>query len=469
MSSIRTLVTAIFFAICVVFGGGGSPSPFSELIVELAALIAVGVFFLSPQGTFAGTIANPIDWRIFAGAAALVALPLLQLVPLPPAIWHLLPNREVERASLELIGLGQSWQPLSIAPYDTFASALSLIPPVAMLVLVSRLTLDERTGLLMVFSAMVFVAATVGLVQLSSGSANWLRFYSDTQYGYATGFQANRNADADILLIGMLAIAALAALHRQLISSRSSWIMFMAVALFLAASVIATGSRAGVSLLLVAAAAMVSILIPHRPKFTTRTTVLGLIGIAIVVGGVAAMSLEHNNRLEKTWRRFSRDTDARTTNIWPDALFASRESWPIGTGVGTFVSVFEAGERLQVVDQSTPNRAHNDYLEFSLEAGLAGVLLLAVALLALAWRTVSILRNAQSHRYRTHALFGAGTIVILGLHSLVDYPMRSMSLATLCGMAVGMLSSISSDRGRRHRGGINQEAQSSVVEVDCLG
>src|SRR3546814_20019438 len=38
-----------------------------------------------------------IDWPLFVLAALFVAIPLLQVVPLPPAIWHQLPGRDAER------------------------------------------------------------------------------------------------------------------------------------------------------------------------------------------------------------------------------------------------------------------------------------------------------------------------------------------------------------------------------------
>jgi VIT1/CCC1 family predicted Fe2+/Mn2+ transporter len=42
-------------------------------------------------------------------------------------------------------------------------------------------------------------------------------------------------------------------------------------------------------------------------------------------------------------------------------------------------------------------------------------------------------------KFRSQILFAAGVLIIITLHSLVDYPLRSMALACLAGVAGGML------------------------------
>ena len=87
-----------------------------------------------------------------------------------------------------------------------------------------------------------------------------------------------------------------------------------------------------------------------------------------------------------------------------------------------------------------PNRAHNDFLELALEAGLPGLLLLTALGGALVWRMVRRLRDAGAvEGPRAQVWFAAGVLVLLATHSLVDYPLRSMALATLAGVASGMI------------------------------
>jgi O-antigen ligase len=85
-----------------------------------------------------------------------------------------------------------------------------------------------------------------------------------------------------------------------------------------------------------------------------------------------------------------------------------------------------------------PNRAHNDYLELVIEAGVLGLLVLAVLAIMLARLALGQLRD-QSPTIRGQVIFALGTFTIVALHSQVDYPLRSMSLACIAAVAAGLL------------------------------
>jgi O-antigen ligase len=106
--------------------------------------------------------------------------------------------------------------------------------------------------------------------------------------------------------------------------------------------------------------------------------------------------------------------------------------------MGNFVPALLAGERLEVVQATVPNRAHNDYLELLVEAGVPGLAALAAAaaVLALAlWRA----RRDPPAGSAALALFGAAGLLILAIHSLVDYPLRSMSIAMAAAVCAGII------------------------------
>src|SRR6516225_11534186 len=83
------LYTSVFFVLAMLFGGGGVQG-WSDAVVQLAALplLAWSLFKRNP---------SRLDWLgqwavslLFAS----VALPLLQLIPVPPALWVGLPGRD---------------------------------------------------------------------------------------------------------------------------------------------------------------------------------------------------------------------------------------------------------------------------------------------------------------------------------------------------------------------------------------
>lgn len=437
--SIQWLIAAFLLTVAVLLGGGGSPAPISEFVVELAALVAIiaWVWLTKNNGTYPrfGT-----DWPLLILAGLFVAIPVIQLVPLPPAIWQGLPGRAVEYQALALVSAENAWMPLSVSPTRTLASLLSLIPPIAMLFFVSKLTTRDRSRLLGLLAALALLSVIVGVLQLASGNGNWLRFYETTNYGFATGFQASRNAQADLLIVSSMALATWAAASRRVAESHQARITAGIAVIVIWLAVVVTGSRSGIGMILIAFLTCLAVMVRRGPLSGRRLAIISAGALSMLV--VAGVALHDNARVERTLTRFDDLEDVRP-HIWADTWYAIGQYWPVGTGVGTFRPVFDAVERLEYVRPTYANRAHNDYLEYLLEAGIAAVLLLIAAIVFAVRRLVAMLRRANDRndvKVRSQALFVAGATIALVLHSMVDYPMRSMSLATIAGMMVGLLS-----------------------------
>lgn len=431
----KFLISAGLLSVCIVFGGGGVPSPIAELVVQFAALLAMTGWILAvPPDS-----GRRLD-RVLLGAVALfAAVPLLQLVPLPPAIWHALPGRTIELDALRLIGQENSWRPISIAPYRTLSAVLALIPSLALLFFVSRLSLEERTRLIGLAAALACVAAFVGTIQVAGGDAGWLNFYGSNNVGYALGFQANRNSTADVLIIGIIALTTFAIIRRDLMRDQLRKAAAGAVGLFLLLAVVLTGSRAGIAIAALVLAAMALFLFGRTLlRGQLRRHQLIAAGIGILIAVPLAVAALNSTALSKSWDRFANIEDVRP-DLWRDTAFAIQTYWPVGSGVGTFVYAFLPAERLETVDRSAPNRAHNDYLEYTLETGLAGWVILIVLAALMAYRTVRIFRDDTAGLQQRHALFATAAVGVIGAHSMVDYPLRSMAIASLCALAVGML------------------------------
>src|SRR5271167_1046940 len=95
---------SLLFGLCaftvtcsVVLGGGTRPGFLSDGILQFASLPLLLVSLWRLVGMRSGTSAKGRPFRLellFCGAIVLV--PLLQLVPLPPSIWTALPGRKPE-------------------------------------------------------------------------------------------------------------------------------------------------------------------------------------------------------------------------------------------------------------------------------------------------------------------------------------------------------------------------------------
>jgi O-antigen ligase len=401
------------------------------------------VWFPRNDGAEEPIASDPLAYGLIA---VVLAVPVVQLIPLPPSIWSALPGRDNELAALSLIGAQGSWRPISLSPARTFASLLAIVPPLFFFYAVCRLDLHERRLVLATVVAMAVLNALLGAVQLTAGGQG-VNFYPQHHVGWVTGFQANRNAAADVLLVGILALAVLTSRTvfdkrrpRPLQLDRSSLsILSGGTALFLLAATVMTGSRTGALLILVAGAGALLIFTVGRSERRAFSFSLKVIvPAAFVAAGLllAFLSLSETTALGRVAARFSELGSARGA-IWEDTWFALKQYWPVGFGLGGFQPAMLPAERLEVLDPSLPNRAHNDFLEIGLEAGALGYVMIVAAVilcLSIAWRAW---RGAPP--MRGQVIFGLSVLLIIALHSVVDYPLRSMAVASLAGIAGGML------------------------------
>ena len=460
----RGLLAAVLIGLAIVFGGGGSTAPTSELALEAFAAIVFVAWMLLDRTQSPWNAPRSL-WII---AALLVVVPLIQLVPLPPGLWQRLPGHQIEREALALVGRADSWRAWSVAPSRTFAALVSLGPCILVMVMTAGLGRSGRTQVVAMVAAVGAIAMLVGVAQLSGGDDGPLRFYG-TRSGNLEGFQANRNHAADVLLIVMVAFAATARewQERRLPvsadaarSDRAMLALVLGVTALVSISVIVTASRTGVALLPLA---WLGVLLVIRPwlgpwlGFDRRVVyMLALAAVGLALAG--AWFVNHNHVIARIAARFTLDQEYRP-RIWEDSLYAARLYFPFGSGMGTFVPVFQAVERLENVDQFLTNRAHNDVLEALIEGGAVAIAaLLAIAALIVRRAMLSIRRPPAGSM--PQVVFALVTLTVIALHSQVDYPLRSMSLQCLAGLAIGLLMVCSDSRqkdGGRNQPGVTRE------------
>lgn len=422
---------ALLLAAALLLGGGGTSSPVPELILELMFAAAFALWAAQ-----AGSLAR-VPAKIWAITALIVLIPALQLVPLPPVIWQALPGRELQREALELVGQSQTWRAWSLAPDRTLASLLSLGPPLALLIMTSTFEWPQRAKLLAVLYGVAVLTLIVGALQLGSGPDGPMRFYGGTDL-VLTGFQANRNSTADLLLIAMVGLPALIVeLVRQNrfppLNSYIVWTSIAGMALCLL-GVVLTSSRTGIVLLPVALLGGALVLNTWLRLSWRKLALGGLAAIAALA--LAAWLLWNQTSIANASSRFVFDNELRP-ELWRDAVFVTRQFFPFGTGMGGFIPAMIAAERLEIVLEALPVRAHNDFLELVLEAGAFGAAALSAIFLIIAGAARRALKAGSSPRVL--AIFAIMALFLIALHSVVDYPLRSMTLACLAAVCTGML------------------------------
>lgn len=206
------------------------------------------------------------------------------------------------------------------------------------------------------------------------------------------------------------------------------------MALFALATVL-TASRTGIVLMPVPLLAGLWLLRGWLPL--GRKAVLGGFAVLPLVLLLAMLATRSNPTLAAVAERFAFVRELRP-ELWRDALVVVREHFPAGVGMGNFVPALLTNERLEVVRPFMPNRAHNDYLELLAEAGIAGI----AAFCATSWLVLREGWRAMRDPARSSgglAVFAIGGLTVFALHSVVDYPFRSMSMACLGGVCAALL------------------------------
>jgi O-antigen ligase len=444
----RARLVGIFLVLVVALGGGGSPNPTTELLLEISFTVCAAVWLWLPCEWADGD--GQVDPLVFVLVAIPLAIPIVQLLPLPPSLWASLPARQDEFASLSLVGREHSWRPISLSTSRTLAALLAIVPAVGCTYAVARLNAHERRLIVATIVAMALVSALLGVLQLVAGDRG-ISLYSQFHVGWITGFQANRNSEADVLLIGLLALAMFAAPYifgnarrlPLLLDRRTVLGMTLGLALLLLAATVMTGSRAGTILISVAVVLALAIAAVSRtPRQDLRKTPFVIAGALLLLGGVGIAYLAYagHTAVGRVAERFA-DAPGGRLHIWQDAWFALGQYWPVGFGMGGFEPAMIPAERLEFLDAAIPNRAHNDFLELGLEAGIMGYIMLTAAILvcfAMAYKSWRL----QPAR-RAQVLFAMGVLFVISLHSFVDYPARRIVISdrkiSLGGLEAGRI------------------------------
>lgn len=412
---------AALIAVAVLLGGGGVAYAFNNLAVQLLALL---ILALNAERFAQFWRDAP---RALTGLVALtLALPLVQLVPLPPAIWQQLPGRELVLEALDAARLRPGWRPLSLDPARTFVAALGLIVPLTLLSIGWHLpmrAIARLAGLLVILGLANFIW---GIPQVLSNGSAAIPYPENPMPGVMFGGFANRNST------GLFFAACLALALNLKWPLRQDWARGAKVAagaIFLIA-ILLTQSRTAIGLGAVVGgvSAMRWVIARAAPKS---------IGIAIVAALIAIIfgaALSSGTRIEAAIDRFNFEGDTRL-ELWEDAAYSAQRFRPIGAGMGTFDEVFQLDESLEHLSARKAGRAHNDYLELAVEGGaLALILLVGWILLTgrLAWRT---------RRTDQGGLAQAGMLVLLaiGLQSITDYPLRNEAVMAVAALALLML------------------------------
>jgi hypothetical protein len=378
--------------------------------------------------------------------ASPLLLALVQLVPLPAALWARLPGHDLYMDTLGSLGAStDAMRPLSLGPSATLASLLAGIPIAAALLLGYRATLSQLRWLLRAVVVIAFAETLLGLLQVGGGEQSPLYFGVMT-FGPPVGTFANRNHFANYLAMALAAYLWLAyeSLRSHGADRRSRAFtqghrlaLWAAGGLVLVLGILLSRSRAGAVFGLTAAAlglAAVSLRVNGRSRglrFALPLFAVLVVGAGALIGFDAVTS------------RFSADQLSGSAGFRGELARTSLQGalafWPWGSGWGTYDMVYPRFQPASL--PGFANHAHMDYIEMLFEGGIFFVLPAAMFLWLVGERAFRL--GAAALRERTldresmaAALCGFGLLGLL-LHSLVDFNLRIPANAILGALLAG--------------------------------
>jgi len=395
-----------------------------------------------------------------------LVIALLQLIPLPPVAWQSLPGRDLLYDTLRAADLPtDTFRPLTFDRVATIEAALHLLPVTAMFIATCRLGEKWRRLMLAVIVATALASMATYYVPLGQ-MVDLLAGKPMRSAATYEGFFANRNHQATFMLVAAVSLAALVASAHRHSSEILSLGSLLACILILGA--LTTRSRMGLALVvpvLVGCSAMIWQRWRSN-RLQPRHGLLLLAGMVLLLVWAAGFFL-----IPVIFERVEiSGTDEIRLQKWPDVVWAIMHFFPAGSGLGTFDTIFRTVEGINDLNFIYMNQAHNEYLQILMETGILGWLMLAVAI---TW-FVTASFGAWSNR-NTLATAGSVVLLVYLLHSVVDYPLRTISHAALLGFFSALLASPAHERirqrgsksGRRAtRSGRRRSKSSSQTSMD---
>lgn len=439
------VILAMLFGVVALLGGSSRQDATQLLLLRPAVAL-----FLIPCALVLAQIGQARPLRpLLVMLLALTAWTALQLVPLPPSLWTALPGRDPIAALDGLLGMSDTWRPLSLAPARGLGALAGLVVPVIGLLLVMGYA-RRRSHLIVALIVLGLGNAAFGLAQVV---ADGFYPYQISNRGFPVGFFANRNHSA------ILSAITLVLLFYQLSEDRARklgavsrlGLAFGGLVPLLA--ILLSGSRTGLLLggaALVLGAVMMWLSRPRAPEELSRRAdrpgrmpgpaVLGAVAIGAAAALGALIYWQAPGALVAIGG--TGDFEDMRWQIWPVLLDMVRSYGVLGTGFGSFDRVFMIHEPDTLLLPTYVNQAHNDFLQLIIEGGLPAVALAGWCMVWIGRALIAVRANAPD---AARVLAWAAMIAFILIGSLFDYPLRTPLFQLV---AVVLLAILATERER---------------------
>lgn len=425
MTIVRSVAVPLYLLLAIVLGGSAQ-GVWGNLALQLLG-IALIAFAAAHSASPAGSWMSRFPTALLIAALLVI---LLQLVPLPASLWTELPGREPLAEGIRALGHEIPALSLSQAPFQTAVAAFSLIPPIAVFLAIRSLAPEPR-WLAIAIVAGTILAVVFGALQVAGGRNSWAYLFRSTNSG-AVGFFANQNHMATLLLVSIpMGAALLGQSKSDRRSAAGRYGIGAALFLLLVVAILLNGSLAAMLLALPVLLASLTLL-PAAAGW--RRFALPVASLALAAGIIFLATRPVAPAADDA--SASAQSISSRADVWSTTGRAVADSFPVGTGLGSFEQVYRLYEDPANVTREYVNHAHNDYLELVLELGIAGLILIA---LFLAWWGLAAARIWTSQLSTPFARAATIASAAILAHSIVDFPLRTATIACIFAAAIALI------------------------------
>ena len=438
---LRSVCAIVLLTLCLALGGSSREDVAGLLILYPGVILIATIVLVSP-GSFRWA-----DFRTMTMVLSVIGFwMIVQLIPVPPAIWIQLPLRSEIAQGAELAGVPSVWRPISVVPDMTLASLAHLAIAIAVVVSLASMPRAAEQHYGPVLIGVGLLSALFGAAQVAGGPDSVFYLYNRGIDIDTTGLFSNRNHHA--LLLTMMFPLTAAIVETKLanrLGSGGRVLVTIAGSLFWLAMLLVAGSRAGLLMGLVAFALSLALI----TKPFGHATIGGkrmrreALWAATLLATILVFAV-----FRSSWSTLDRIVGVDPANEMRfrslQVLFdMSTQFWLFGAGFGTFDPAYRFFEPDALLAETYLNHAHNDVLELIITGGLLPTLAVFALVFHTARRSLALLRNGSNSVEAIYGRVASIFLLLIGIASLVDYPLRTPLITAILIVAYGWLASAS--------------------------
>ena len=419
----------IVFVTALVFGGATVKGNFADSIVESISLPLLFIGLLRVKNLYK-----------YGGATAILAfililiIPIVQLFPISGSVWRLLPGHDVALSILQTAQVARAHFTVSLSTWATERSALCLVPPIAVYLGFLSMSPQRRRNIWLVAALVGVICVIHEALQVVDGFGSGTQMRS---YGGQTNdlgiFFTNRNHLA-AFLYSLIPISTFLYVSQTGPIKRIAWIFYLVFNIIIIIGLAMTMSRSALAL------GVLGWGFSYKSILRRRIVAAGAPSIVQILGGLVALllviGLALSFGLDVILTRLA-DSGASDQTRWVLnrlSLSLIRIFWPLGSGLGTFERVFPIVQNNDTMFPAIANHAHNDFMELIVETGVFG----AATVILIYWtaiRSATRISEGSETILRQEGVAAVIIVILLSLHSIWDYPLRTCALSVIFAAA----------------------------------